>query len=66
MPACVMGMGVRDWGVVMGVLRGFLGVQRWLGGAGEEREMVKTGEVSRTPVGGLPSWSLSDRLSRSR
>ncbi len=59
-----MGMGMRDWSVVLGVMRAFLGVQSWLGGEGEvnaRRELVKTGEVSKTPVGGLPSWTLSDR-----
>ena len=39
MPATMMAMGVVDWDTVVGTLRSFLAVQRWLGGELRAREI---------------------------
>lgn len=61
MPTTAMTIGLVDWNVMVGILRAFLGVQRWLGG--ELRGLGVIGPVKAAqgiPEGGLPGWSMSE------
>ncbi|PVH69501.1 hypothetical protein DL98DRAFT_661640 [Cadophora sp. DSE1049] len=60
-PATTMAMGLIDWDTVMGALKGFLAVQRWLGGDLRGVVLPVRGSAAlRTPEGGLPAWTLSE------
>jgi hypothetical protein len=56
-----MAIGLVEWDVVVGILRSFLAVQKWLGG--ELRGLGVIGPVKAVvgvPEGGLPEWSMSE------
>ncbi len=49
--AATIAIGLVDWDVVMGMLRGFLAVQRWLrGGVGELKGLDIGAESPRTAL----------------
>lgn len=61
MPTTAMAIGLVDWNIMVGSLRTFLVVQRWLGG--ELRGLGIIGPVKSVhgiPEGGLPEWSMSE------
>lgn len=59
--AGTMAIGLVDWQTVVAMFKGFLAVQRWLGGRESDMQPVANDRlaVSRAPDGGLPAWSLS-------
>ncbi|KAG4441347.1 hypothetical protein IFR05_003161 [Cadophora sp. M221] len=60
-PATIMAMGVMDGDTVMVTLKGFIAVQRWLGGS--LRGVVvplRDSATSRIPEHGLPAWTMSE------
>lgn len=61
MPATTVAIGIVDSNVLLGIVRAFLGVQKWLRGGGTGEVVVgSVGALPEIPVGGLPQWSLSE------
>jgi hypothetical protein len=60
--AGTMTIGLVDWDTIIASLKGFLAVQRWLGG--KESGIIAMPfdplAVSRAPDGGLPVWSMTE------
>ncbi|KAH7355321.1 hypothetical protein BKA65DRAFT_498137 [Rhexocercosporidium sp. MPI-PUGE-AT-0058] len=60
-PATIMAMGLIDGETVMATLKGFMAVQRWLGGNLRGVVLPTRGSAtSRTPENGLPTWTMSE------
>lgn len=60
-PATIMAMGLVDWDTVMVALKGFVAIQRWLGG--NLRGMIlptRRLAASRTPENGFPAWTMAE------
>lgn len=61
-PATIMAMGLVDWDTMMVTLKGFLTVQRWLGGVVGDLVLPVMGSgPSTTPEGGGSRFGLCRR-----